>query len=374
MSTSKTIPVFLLSIVLSMLIAGGTTAHAQPGAFLSVSGTWITDGTGNPILLRGVNYPGYEQTPPKLHTESDYATFAQMGFNVVRLPISWTNLEPTKGQFNSVFLWWYVDQDVAYAKKYGLYIVLDMHQDSWARKFGGEGAPDWAVRQYSSNDLGMREAVSNFWADPSIQEQLAMVWRNIANYYANEPTIAGYDLLNEPMLYTSIIPTLNESNVDAFYSKTTAAIRAVDPNHIIFLEPSNSMYTVSTPSDSKVVWEPHFYPLSYYPEYYPENITILQADLMAKYQEFVLGAKTPIWIGEFGAFMTDKSANNWLSDAKTLFDQYQVGWAWWASKDQSKGYSIVNCLQNPTISVILTQAPPVQLLIPNPQNRTKTSP
>ena len=264
-------------------------------------------------------------------------------------------------QFNPGLLWWYVDQDVTFAKKYGLYIILDMHQVSWAPKFGGDGAPAWAVDQYPSSDLGMREAVSDFWADPSLQNQLIMVWQNIARYYANEPTIAGYDLLNEPMVYTSIIPSLNASNVDAFYNRTVAAIRAVDPNHIIFLEPSNFMYTINTPSDSKIVWEPHFYPLSYYPKYYPENVTILQADLAAQYQEFVLAAKTPMWIGEFGAFMTDNSAINWLTDAKKLFDDYQVGWAWWPFKDQGDGNSVLmpNCLQNPATSVVLSQTPPV---------------
>ena len=195
--------------------------------------------------------------------------------------------------------------------------------------------PSWAVDQYPSSDLGMREAVSDFWADPSMQDQLIMVWQNIARYYANEPTIAGYDLLNEPMIYTSIIPSLNASNVDAFYNRTVAAIRAVDPNHIIFLEPSNFMYTINTPPDSKIVWEPHFYPLSYYPKYYPENVTALEADMAAEYQEFVLNAKTPMWIGEFGAFMTDsKDRGAWTQDALTLFSRYQIGWAWWAYTGQ----------------------------------------
>ncbi len=49
--------------------------------------------------------------------------------------------------------------------------------------------------------------------------------------------------------------------------------------------------------------------------------------MAAKYQKFVLGSKVPMWIGEFGAFMKDHSAEDWLGDAKRLFDKYQVGWA-----------------------------------------------
>jgi len=245
-----------------------------------------------------------------------------------------------------------------------------MHQVDWAQRFGGYGAPDWSVEQYSQNDAGMRETVSNFWANPSLQDHLINVWKNIASYYANEPTVAGYDLLNEPMVYTSIIPNLNESNVNAYYRRATAAIRTVDPNHIIFLEPANCMYSIKIAFDSKIVWEPHFYPLSFFPNYYLGNVTVLEADMAAKYQTIVMDAKVPMWIGEFGAFMKDTSANDWLTDAKNLFDKYQVGWAWWAYSDQ-KGNSIPNCLQNPVTYAIQGQTPPVLTPIFNFKSSTK---
>jgi hypothetical protein len=80
-------------------------------------------------------------------------------------------------------------------------------------------------------------------------------------------------------------------------------------------------------------------------------VTILEADLAAKYQTFVLSSKLPMWMGEFGAFMKDHSAEQWLEDAKTLFDKYQVGWAWWAYTDPGHGNSIPDCLKNPSTSV-----------------------
>jgi aryl-phospho-beta-D-glucosidase BglC (GH1 family) len=269
-----------------------------------------------------------------------------MGLNVVRLPISWDTLEHAKGWFDITLLLWHVDQDVQWAKKYGLYIVLDMHQYQWASKFGGNGAPDLAVRQYPANELGMRHAVSDFWANSSIQDHLVMVWKNIATHYAKEPTIAGYDLLNEPWVYTSIIPQLNATHIDSFYIKVTEAIRSVDPYHLIFLEHAN-MNTLNTSFDGKIVWSPHFYPWSFAQEYYSENRTILEADLEAKYQTFVLQSKRPMWIGEFGAFMTDGSAENWLKDAQALFDKYQIGWAWWACGDPMSGGMVPDCLHNP---------------------------
>jgi aryl-phospho-beta-D-glucosidase BglC (GH1 family) len=343
MQHSKAISLFTLAMILGAVIAGSASVSAQVNGFLSVQGTWIVDSTGKAILLRGVNCPGYDSQYPRLHTEAAYANFAKMGFNVVRLQISWVNLEGYKGRFYDYFLSWYVDRDVQWAKKYGLYIVLDMHQYQWARKFGGSGAPDWSVGQYPGNEPGMRQAVSDFWADPSIQDHLVMVWKNIATHYAKEPTIAGYDLFNEPWVYTSLIPQLNATHIDSFYTRVTEAIRSVDPYHLIFLEPAN-MNTFNTSFDGKIVWAPHFYPWSFAQEYYPQNLTILEADLEAKYQTFVLNSKVPMWIGEFGAYMKDHSAERWLEDAKTLFDKFQVGWAWWAYGD---GSSIPDCLKNP---------------------------
>jgi endoglycosylceramidase len=354
MQHSKAISLFTLAVILGAVIAGGANVSAQVNGFLSVRGTWIVDSTGKPILLRGVNYPGYDSQYPRLHTEAAYANFAKMGFNVVRLQISWANLEAYKGRFYDYFLKFYVDRDVQWAKKYGLYIVLDMHQYQWASKFGGNGAPDWAVSQYTANELGMRQAVSDFWANPSIQDHLVMVWKNIATHYAKEPTIAGYDLLNEPWVYTSLVPQLNATHIDSFYTKVTEAIRSVDPYHLIFLEPAN-MNTFNTSFDGKIVWAPHFYPWSYAQEYYSQNRTILEADLEAKYQTFVLNSEVPMWIGEFGAFMRDHSAEHWLEDAKSLFDKYQVGWAWWAYGNSRDGNSIPDSLKNPKTSA--TQVP-----------------
>jgi endoglycosylceramidase len=365
MQRSKVISLFTLAVILGAVIVGSANVSAQVNGFLSVQGTWILDSTGKPILLRGVNYPGYDSPHPKLHTEAAYANFAKMGFNVVRLQISWANLEGYKGRFYDYFLKWYVDRDVQWAKKYGLYIVLDMHQYQWASKFGGNGVPDWAVTQYLANELGLRQAISDFWANPSPQDHLVMVWKNVAAHYANEPTMAGYDLLNEPWVYTSLIPQLNATHIDSFYSRVTEAIRSVDPYHLIFLEPAN-MNTFNTSFDSKIVWAPHFYAWSFAREYYPQNRTILEADFAAKYEAFVLNSKVPMWIGEFGAFMKDHSAEHWLEDAKSLFDKYQVGWAWWAYGNSRDGNSIPDSLKNPKTSA--TQVPLFIPTIIGPQN------
>ncbi len=304
---------------------------APAQGFLSTRGTSIVDSSGRTVILRGVNYPGYEQIHPKPHSSADYTTLSSgFGFNVVRLQISWANLEPQPGNLNASYLANYVDRDVSWASSAGIYVVLDMHQYNWAARFGGDGAPDWSVRDYSPNATGMRRAVSEFWSNATLQAHLVRVWEKIAQRYANQPTIAGYDLLNEPMLYTSLNPQLNATALDSFYFKLVQAIRAVDPDHLIFLEPAN-MNTYKLPTRINIVWSPHYYPLASAGSYNVQNFTLLENDFAVKYRTFLIDSGIPMWIGEFGALMPDNTSRGaWTQDALTLFNRYQIGWAWWA--------------------------------------------
>jgi endoglycosylceramidase len=298
--------------------------------FLSTRGTSIVDSAGQVVQLRGVNYPGYEDDFPTEHSQSAYLYLASLGFNVVRLPISWANMEPQPGVFNTEFLTWRIDQDVLWASIAGVRIIFDMHQYFWAERFGGLGAPDWSVQQYPANQLGLREAVTNFWTDTKLQDHLISVWVKIAQHYANQPSIAGYDILNEPWIYTSIDPGLNGTAVDSFYARAVQAIRGVDKNHIIFLEPAN-LDAFKLPTATNIVWSPHFYQLAFVNKYYEENYTLLQADFQAEYQKLMLDPGVPMWIGEFGSFIPDHASSiKWTQDVVSLFNKNNIGWAWWA--------------------------------------------
>lgn len=248
----------------------------------------------------------------------------------MRLPISWGNLEPFPGAFYHPYLGNYVDRDVRWAKKHGLYIVLDMHQFNWAQRFGGVDAPEWTVAKYSPTDLGKRQAVSDFWNNTELQTHFINLWGKIAQRYVQESSIVGYD---------------NASHVKAFYTRAITAIRKVDVNHLFFLEPAN-LQAAAFPLKQNIVWSPHFYKLSFARMYYPQNITLLKSDFFAKYKKFVLDIGGPMWIGEFGAFMKDStSSRGWLQDAIKIFNKYQTGWAWWAF-DQNGPESVLSYLSS----------------------------
>jgi hypothetical protein len=56
--------------------------------------------------------------------------------------------------------------------------------------------------------------------------------------------------------------------------------------------------------------------------------------------------------------MSDQSAEHWLADAKSLFERYQVGWAWWAYGSSGSGNPVPDCIENPKtgVSIILLLA------------------
>ena len=58
----------------------------------------------------------------------------------------------------------YKDLDFISAGKYGIYSLLDMHQDALSDKFCGEGIPDWAVDTGSKGtcDVGIFHQFCDF--------------------------------------------------------------------------------------------------------------------------------------------------------------------------------------------------------------------
>src|SRR5262249_23580534 len=155
--------------------------------------------------------------------DADWADMAKQGFNVVRLLISWSSVEPTRGMFDDAYIA-RVRDAVKAAAANGLYSVIDMHQDAWGKyiaspsdvvcapdaapAIGWDGAPQWATLTDGADTCthGSREdseAVMNAWDSfyanrDGIMDELVATWSKVATSFRDEPAVAGYDLLNEP--------------------------------------------------------------------------------------------------------------------------------------------------------------------------------
>jgi aryl-phospho-beta-D-glucosidase BglC (GH1 family) len=335
-------------------------------AFLEVHGRELRDGDGRKIVLRGVNLggwlnmenfiTGFTGTEQELRRaireelgeergqaffrgflesfmgEADLAFLAGLGANSVRLPFNYRHLEdderPGELRPDAFRL---LDQAIAWAKKHGLWVILDLHAAPGSQNEG------W----HSDNAVG----TALLWLHPHFRDRVRDLWVRIAERYRDEPAVAGYNLINEPNA-----PTLDHLN--RAYREWTAAIRAVDRRHVVFLE--GNAYSVvfdglDEPFDGNTVYSSHNYSLaSFRARRYPGPVGGVhydrarhEADLLRQ-NRWLLEREVPAWVGEFGPIFdgpvdaptaADEARLRVLADQLDVFNQHGHHWCYWTYKD-----------------------------------------
>ena len=189
--------------------------------FYRVSGTNIVDTAGNIIQLKGIAMGNmiWSSLEPvdNDHNENSFRELAKLGFNSVRFYLSYSYFEDENNPYvykESGFDW--LEQNIAWAKKHGIRLILNMHAPQGGYQSQGEGLA--------------------LWQEESNQKRLIALWTEIARRYADEETIIGYGLINEP-----VVPLLTDfpstaAQCSSLMQRITDSIRTVDNNHIIFVE------------------------------------------------------------------------------------------------------------------------------------------
>ncbi len=221
--------------------ATGTTPHypTNPSAYNGKCP--VNDGKAPdpPVCEVSANQPWNEQSTA-FNSQNDLAQVRADGFNVVRLTINWSELEPTPGHYSNTFLD-RVSQVVSWAKQQGVSVILDMHEDGYSRFLnypadsnvkkipapsgcsstnGQDGAPRWATLTngepscalFGQNQLNpaLGQALTNFWNNksigitgeapgPGLEDHFIGAVATLARKFQNNSTVAGYELLNEPL-------------------------------------------------------------------------------------------------------------------------------------------------------------------------------
>ena len=351
----------------SLLVATPAAAHdghGRPGALLPLHVAHgkriaIIDSAGRQVTLRGVNLNSlgdYYQDDPALPpvvpvTGADWDRMAAHGFNVVRLLVSWSRLEPQPGRIDGGYLA-LIKRTVRDASRRGIYSVIDMHQDAWGKyiasppgttcpagqspAIGWDGAPRWATLTDGASTCtpGSREdseavltAWDSFYADrDQVMTHLVRVWGEIGRTFAREPAVAGFDLLNEPNHghRTDFAERLGE-----YFGRAIDAIRAGERagngfSHPAFFE--TTVYGVPVPvgftADRNVVFEGHNY---------GESIGDLPIEGVFEYfQALATQYAAPLWIGEYGWFSDPPAQRSKLVRYSAKEDALlTAGDAWW---------------------------------------------
>lgn len=150
-------------------------------------------------------------------TERDFQIVAELGMNLVRLPVWYQALETDIEGDNEFIIegWRRLDQVIEWARKYGLYIMLDLHGAP-----GGQ-SPWW--------HQGLENG-GQFWTRQDCIDKTARLWQAMAEYFQGEPHVAVLDLLNEPF------GAPDHDHYLAAHQAIITAIRQVNTEHIIMLE------------------------------------------------------------------------------------------------------------------------------------------
>jgi len=193
------------------------------------------------------------------------------------------------------------------------------------------GAPPNSVRYWNYKPAA-RQLIIDFWA-------------KVAEHYAALPRDAiAYDFLNEPTtLYT---PEYNK-----FIKDATAAVRAQDKVHTIFVESGNGWAQpedfdrLEPTGDDNTVYEFHFYgPHAFdsysrdlwFPRYEHRSETFqsweaLEERLLSPIRFSVRNRGVQLCHGEFGITFLgpDEAPRQWLETLLTLHEKYRNHWIWW---------------------------------------------
>ncbi|MBY0324701.1 MAG: cellulase family glycosylhydrolase [Reyranella sp.] len=300
---------------------GGGGAAA---GWFSTSGNQIVDSAGHSVQIAGVNWFGFESSnlaPHGLWTRGYKDMMDQMkdlGFNTIRLPFSNDTIHsggtPNGIDFSKnpdlqgLTAMQIMDKIVAYAGEIGLKIILDHHR----------------------NDSGPGTSSNGLWYDAQHPEsQWLSDWQMLATRYANDPTVIGADLHNEP--YNGTWGGGGATDWAAAAERAGNAIGSVNPNWLIFVEGvgtyqgqpywwgGNLMGVRDRPVDlnvdNKLVYSAHDYPNSVWAQPWFQG-SDFPANLPAKFDQMwgyiYKEGIAPVYIGEFGTNLTDPKDAPWL--------------------------------------------------------------
>lgn len=320
-----------------------TQTEVSPDKFIRIDGPNLIKSNGEKILIQGINLgnwlnpEGYmfffgdassyrlideafcEMVGPDFTnwfwqefkknyiTEDDIKFIKQTGMNSVRIPFHYkifTN-EDYMGVTASTEPFADIDRVVEWCRQQGLYVILDMHD-----------APGGQTGDNIDDSYGYP------WLMESEESKVLFcdIWQKVADHYANDTIILGYDLVNEPIAHYFLDKNahLNDS-LEPLYKRATEAIRTVDKNHIVLLGGAqwNSNFSVFKDSkfDDKIMYTCHRY-----------WCDTLQSNIQ-DFVNFRDSVNLPMYMGETG-----ENSDEWIAGWTRLMEKNNIGWHYWPYK------------------------------------------
>ncbi|MHB8430387.1 MAG: glycoside hydrolase family 5 protein [Acidimicrobiales bacterium] len=351
----------------TQVVTGHPTIAAPIGVHVvhpAAGSPYLADANGQMLLLRGVDdnalvrYPSDHREAPPV-SQADFAEMAALGFNFIRLPVSWSRIMPRPGVINHGYLD-RVARIVSWARIHGIGVLVDMHQDNYSAVTDptaeADGAPAWAVDDNGtpctpviSTTACALAAFSNFWANATVSGRPLQSWyleaatavAQAAGATSPSSNVVGVELMNEP--WPSGPSPFEQKSLYPFYQRMISGLRQGGVVVPLWFEPSivrditdNAVSVAARFSnDPNLVYAVHIYSGVFAPPYGPSVSLSAMATSYANAAKEAAIFGTPYMVDEFGSSSTP-AWNGWLGAQLTQQNNYVVGSGFWLWK-QRKG-------------------------------------
>lgn len=350
-------------ILTILLLAGCASKYRPTFAPVDSDGHDLRDAEGRVKLYRGVNVhiagifdvtfddgrapreplPGFDASDP--------VEMRARGFNLVRLPIDWSAIEPARDQFDDGYLD-RVAGIVALCRAAGVDVLIDLHEDGWSKELCEDGAPLWAIQPPPAmltggpvpgpdchTAPGALAAFDSFWADADgLQEAYLDMLAHVAGRFRDDPGVIGYEIMNEPIGVDDV--------VQQFQTRAARALRDADPRKLVVFEPSatrnftNGAKLSSSPFPvAGAVYAVHIYTVIF-----GDQSALDDGTYQSLLHGSIAGARdeadswhTPLMVTEYGLGSTQAHGADWITAANDELDAAQASSTWWLWKDPSPG-------------------------------------
>lgn len=303
--------------------------------------------------LKGFNLQGMFTTPTSNHgvgwwgatgffEESDFRMIRELGFNFVRLPLSyrvWGSVDDLSYIDEEKLS--HLDSAMEYADKYDLHVNIAMHR-----------APGYCV----NDDEPIREK-TDLWKDDEALQVFRYHFHRIAERYVGlSEERLSYNVINEPPHWASGIDYIRVCRgiIDE--------IRSIDPERVIFVDGlawgRDPIFEMIRQYEKNIVYACRGYdpqslshygvdtdesrPVPSWPDRVPYTVTNFEG------RDFNFGRKelqqyidlwgavsniygVPVHCSELGAYCNSpyESTLSWLDDMLSGFAKHNIGWAMW---------------------------------------------
>lgn len=345
-----------LKLLLPALLAAASCASGQELPFIRTSGTSLETEDGAAFEIRGTNLgnwlnpEGYMFQFPKSATsgqtidnglsqlvgpvymenfwkrfvdsyitEQDIRFLADCGVTTLRLPFHYKLFTRDRymGSTDENFGFEIIDMAVGWCRKYGLRLILDMHDCP-----GGQ----------TGDNIDDSYGYPWLFRETEAQELFISIWQRIAERYADEPVILGYDLMNEPVAHYFADRDELNSELQPLMKRAVSAIRVYDRRHIVILAGAqwNTNFKVydDFSFDDNMMYTCHIYKCP---------------PVKGSVKGFVKFRETsgkPMYMGETG-----ENTDEWVQNFREVLDECGIGWTFWTYKRLDTERSFVSILR-----------------------------